>query len=308
MVQVPKVEIEPSAVNVAFPDVESTLQATASFFSGPNAPGLAADRLNMQPWADTNEGFLKVWDQANGVWIRLLRLTELGGFADTGDIKMTMRDTASEGWVLCNGAHYPNNTAEFAPLFAVIGNRFTINRPDILNAGRFQVPDFRNRFPVGASPIPVGTEPARSLMTYGGVNSVALNVNQIPAHNHGVVSGPHSHSHNNPQHSHNATIPAHGHNLWISGEESDRTNPLIYASTGVAGDVAQPSALYYRGNTGSGTPIISNAPAVGVNTNPSGTGLAITANTQGISIQNRGGNQIHTNVPAYISINYVIKL
>lgn len=84
-------------------------------------------------------------------------------------------DYAPEGWVFCNGQILP--IAQYQALFSLIG---TIYGGD----GRttFALPDLRGRVVVGAGDGPT-TSPYQLGQT-GGVETVALNLAQMPAHVH----------------------------------------------------------------------------------------------------------------------------
>lgn len=143
------------------------------------------------------------------------------------------------GWVLCNGT---NGT-----------------------------PDLRNRFLVGAG------------HTYnpgnvGGSDSVALNVNQVPAHNH---SG--------------STSQAGNHQHWMEGEHAhglSHRHRTIPGQTTVdmgfgGGSGADPNDKRWRGH---------------VNTNTVGN------HAHSLSTSNTGGNQAHENRPPYYALAFIMKL
>ena len=97
--------------------------------------------------------------------------------------------TAPTGWLLCNGAAISRTT--YARLFAVIGTTYGAGD----GSTTFNLPDFRDRFPVGAGS-------SYALNAKGGANTVTLTTNQIPAHTHGksgavtngMTGGSHTHS------------------------------------------------------------------------------------------------------------------
>lgn len=75
------------------------------------------------------------------------------------------------GWMYCFGQSL--SRTDYADLYDVIGTAF--GNGD--GSTTFNLPDFRNRFPVGA-----GDEYSRN--TKGGEKSVTLTGNQIPSHTH----------------------------------------------------------------------------------------------------------------------------
>lgn len=66
----------------------------------------------------------------------------LANGAPTGSLIMWSTDTAPSGWLICDGTSVL--TSAYAALFAVIGYTFGGS------GGSFTLPDYRNRFPVGA--------------------------------------------------------------------------------------------------------------------------------------------------------------
>jgi len=95
-----------------------------------------------------------------------------------GEIQLFGFNFNPRGWAFCNGATLPisQNTA----LFSLIGTIYGGN-----GQTTFQLPNFAARAGCeqGSGP---GLTP-RSLGQSFGVNTVTLNSNQIPSHNHGVT-------------------------------------------------------------------------------------------------------------------------
>lgn len=104
----------------------------------------------------------------------------------TGSVLPYAGVSAPAGWLLCDGAYY--NSTTYAALFAVLGGNFGYSAPN------FAVPDLRGRVPVGkdnmggtaANRITIGGSgiAGTTLAASGGVESVTLSINQIPAHTH----------------------------------------------------------------------------------------------------------------------------
>lgn len=121
-----------------------------------------------------------------------------------GDLKLTARATAQAGWLPCQGQAVSRTT--YAALFAAIGTTFGVGD----GSTTFNVPDFRNRFPIGAgSTYSVGAN--------GGTTSVS-GLAHTHAHSHGggTLAWKHTHpgSHSHGIGSHNHTI-AHNHTVDI---------------------------------------------------------------------------------------------
>lgn len=88
-----------------------------------------------------------------------------------------LADISELGVLECNGDSYLR--VDYPELYAAIDSAY------IIDADNFFVPDFRQRFPVGASlTVPIGTE--------GGEDDVLLTDAEMPTHSHSTV--PHSHT------------------------------------------------------------------------------------------------------------------
>ena len=96
-----------------------------------------------------------------------------------GEIRMFGGNFAPNGWEFCSGqllAISQNDT-----LFALIGTTYGGD-----GVQTFQLPDLRSRVPIHMG-TGVGLTP-RILAEAAGVESVTLNVNQIPAHAHNLLA------------------------------------------------------------------------------------------------------------------------
>ncbi len=94
-----------------------------------------------------------------------------------GEIKMVGFNFAPRGYALCNGQILP--IAQNTALFSLLGTTYGGN-----GQTTFALPDLRSRVPVHQ-----GQGPGLSGYTLGqasGTETVTLNVQQIPAHNHTV--------------------------------------------------------------------------------------------------------------------------
>src|SRR5512138_3168989 len=92
-----------------------------------------------------------------------------------GEVKMFAGNFAPAGWMFCEGQLLP--ISEYETLFILIGTTYGGD-----GQSTFALPDLRGRLPLHN-----GTDSGG--MTYvigeaGGVESVTLTTNQIPAHNH----------------------------------------------------------------------------------------------------------------------------
>jgi microcystin-dependent protein len=94
--------------------------------------------------------------------------------AFTGELKMIAAATTPTGWLTCDGSAV--SRATYADLFAVIGTTFGVGD----GSTTFNLPDMRDRFPVGAS----GT---KAIASTGGAETVTLSSGNLPAHTHTVT-------------------------------------------------------------------------------------------------------------------------
>jgi microcystin-dependent protein len=91
-----------------------------------------------------------------------------------GEIRMFAGNFAPAGWNFCDGTPLP--ISEYETLFNLIGTTYGGD-----GQSTFAVPDLRGRLPIH-----MGN--SFTLAQNGGVETVTLTVQQIPAHNHIVVA------------------------------------------------------------------------------------------------------------------------
>jgi len=95
-----------------------------------------------------------------------------------GEIRLFPWDWAVRGWALCQGQQL--SIQQNAALFSLLGTTYGGN-----GVTTFALPDLRSCTAVGQ-----GQGPGLSLMTMGerdGTETVTLNINQIPQHNHLLI-------------------------------------------------------------------------------------------------------------------------
>ena len=94
-------------------------------------------------------------------------------FAFTGEIKLVAFTATPTNWLDCDGAAVSRTT--YADLFALVGTTFGAGN----GTTTFNLPDFRDRFPVGSS----GT---KAIASTGGSETVTLSSGNLPLHTHTV--------------------------------------------------------------------------------------------------------------------------
>jgi microcystin-dependent protein len=199
---------------------------------------------------------------------------------DTGDIKMSARETPPSGWLLCDGRLV--SRAVFADLFAAIGVRYGAGD----GSTTFAIPDYRNAFPMGAAN-------AGSTGERGGAASVALAVAHLPSHAHGGATGADS-----PDHSHytsggtDADWPDHAH--WHWSDMTNQGNVRLWDGGG---------SFWTRGSAWNAT---AGATARHSHGFAAWSGGASARHAHAIGAE--GGNAAHENRPPFAAVNFFIKV
>lgn len=97
-----------------------------------------------------------------------------------GEIRMFAGNFAPVGWALCNGSLL--SIAQYDALFALIGTTYGGN-----GQTTFALPDLRGRIPIHMGQNP-STGTTYNLGQAGGVETVTLTSQQMPAHTHQVYA------------------------------------------------------------------------------------------------------------------------
>lgn len=108
-------------------------------------------------------------DEISSVWVEVLNSFRRAGIVLAGIISLFAGSTPPDGWLLCDGSSLA--TADYPDLFTAIGYTYGGS------GSSFNLPDLRDRFPVGAGS-------SYSLGSTGGSSSVTLSTSEIPSHHH----------------------------------------------------------------------------------------------------------------------------
>lgn len=113
----------------------NTVTIAAPVFTGSNPPAANNFPGAVPATIQSSEGTFYVNGDGTGRWDYI---------APPGSVQMYAGETPPAGWIFCNGQGL--STAAYPTLFGVIGYTFGGS------GGTFNVPDLRNRFPIGADP------------------------------------------------------------------------------------------------------------------------------------------------------------
>ena len=147
-------------------------------------------------WLDPSSGLLYL--DTGSAWITLNAVP----VEAPGTLKLTSRATPDPGWLLADGSAVSRTT--YADLFAAIGVTCGAGN----GSSTFNLPDFRDRVPLGAGANALGARP-------GSPNHSHV----VPAHAHTVPD----HSHLMPDHSHYTPDHLHGVSFATGGPNSTVT-------------------------------------------------------------------------------------
>ncbi len=198
----------------------------------------------------------------------------------TGGILPYGGSSAPTDYLLCDGTSY--TTASRAALFAVIGYVFGGS------GANFNVPDMRQRFPIGKAVSGTGS-------TLGGAGGGIDHVHSGPSHIHTMGT----HIHTMPTHIH--TMPTHTHTQGITGSDGPHDVSVIGGTNDAfnpisSGHPVADAHTHTNPTTAARDPGDTNATDPG-NTNTTDPGDTNAAGTANTGVSN----------PPFLSINYIIK-
>lgn len=138
-----------------------------------------------------------------------------------GEIVMFAGNFAPRGWAFCDGQLLP--ISSYSALFSILGTTYG-------GDGRttFGLPDLRGRVPMHPGNGP-GLSPRR-LGEKGGTESVALNLNEVPSHNHGIQANSSFGDQKSPVNNYPAAADDGEHNY--AGTQNGNAQPTQMAGGG----------------------------------------------------------------------------
>lgn len=173
----------------------------------------------------------------------------------SGGIIMYGANAAPTGYLVCDGSAVSRST--YATLFGIIGTTYGAGN----GSTTFNLPDMRQRFPMGLAPSGTGS-------ILGGTGGTVDHVHTGPSHTHTVAA-------------HTHTVPAHAHTVPRDGWGSVLNTPGITGrvQTGNAAGVGADASEYQAttDNTSSNSAVLTTS-ATALTSDPSGTGNTGTAN------------------------------
>jgi len=279
-----------SGVTVTIGDVPRTNwpsgEGSTNVFSvGTNGlvPGPATENDGLLDADGTWMGKTNITVAMSNFYNLLLRATPIGA------IQMYGGSNAPMGWKKCDGASYTTNAEP--SLFAVVGYTYGGS------AANFNVPNLVQRFPYGGT---------NDLGTTGGVSTVTLVSNNIPAHVHnvdppstasGTESADHVHSVNPPSTASGTESATHQHSIPTAFEY------LTAGDYGVDVLGSTPNIFFSRTETATHTHTTDIDPF-----NSAGKSATHTHTTDiaAFNSGSSGGGAAFTNLPPYIVVNYII--
>lgn len=227
--------------------------------------------------------------------------------------------TAPTGYLFANGAEV-SRTGVTADLFSVISTTYGVGN----GATTFNLPNLNGRVPVGRDSL---QSEFNLLGEIGGAKTVALTVNQLAQHNHGITDAGHGHTqtehtHSIPAHNHTVNDPPHGHTISdpghvhpVDGSTGNiiRVNHVPSAIRANDGGVGQEITFSQINNAvtnigintqSANVSINNNTAALGTNGSPANIIAAVTGVTVGLT----GVGEAHNNLQPYITVNFIVKI
>lgn len=206
-----------------------------------------------------------------------VRASQKLDFAKTGDVKMSVRATADEGWLLMNdetigdvGSGADHEGAHFEDLFNLLDTDFG-QTPTAAwaSGGTIVVPKMNGKAPVGYDS---GDSDYNALGKIGGAKTKTISQANLPNINFTVTDPGHNHTQN--AHGHGVTDPGHYHTFDISFGDQDGSG-----SNGAINGGARNTSSVGTGISIQNATATNNAATTGISVSSGGSGTALDVKT-----------------------------
>jgi len=236
--------------------------------------------------------------------------------------------SAPSGWIICDGSAISQVT--YANLFAVVGATYNTGGEPM---GTFRVPDFRGRVSVAPDAGQGRISTNNTLGATSGEQTVGLSVANLPAHDHGGVSGAPSNNTSGGPNTSNTGIESVGHTHtqqgtfgsggvtanhrhFPSNSQGFVTGPIQQTNLTTGGALSRWLGQSFApdGNTttenadhGHNTTISGQTQGVSANHTHTLNSHTHTLNSHTHTIPSAGSGTSHANLQPYIVLNKIIK-
>lgn len=208
---------------------------------------------------DADDVLVREWDE---VAVPEIEAPAVAAEVPTGGLIMYGGTAAPSGWLMCDGSAVSRTT--YADLFSAIGTTFGAGN----GTTTFNLPDLRQRFPIGKAASGTGS-------TLGGSGGTIDHVHSGPSHTHSI--GAHTHTM-----AHTHSVPVSGYTRQTGAASSFPSHVLM--SDGGGGGVSVPNA--------DGT---------------SGAASSSTTSSQALTTDASGSGDTGSANPPFQAVNFIIK-
>lgn len=306
-------ELDGSRITRRFAEIDSRLAKLERF------DGVVVSDRKIEAFADTGAVAIRLGLLSNGDWgleildpvtgLVLERITPEENIMPVATIVGYGAAAAPTNWLLCDGSAVSRTT--YSDLFGVIGTTYGAGN----GSTTFNVPDLRQRFPMGKAAAGTGSTLGG---TGGSLNAVVVSHNHTQGdHNHTQDAHSHSHDHGatglvsaNHDHGFTSGVQSANHTHGTAGgfaTWNTQANPeaglnTAYPTTVAANTDGQSADHSHSGTTGgqsaNHTHTTGNSNVSTTATNQTATGAA--TGTSGVS-------GTDANIPPFQVINYIIR-